>query len=199
LFQLFLSFNSGEITEVAHLAGYYSLIPLFPAKTDADKYEIYGKIPIPSNVPFAKKPVRIFDAATSHDEPHETGTIIYHRNPKLEDGPANYWYLPVPCHVILYLFFKVIDTSVSSRPDGTLASSRPEVVLGRKIYTKLKRIRDSELAITGGIGTKPSAEAEASDNDEVLSFLAVCHTCTDMLSTACADIRGLAVEYVGPS
>jgi hypothetical protein len=78
----------------------------------------------------------------------------------LEGGPANYWSLPVPCHVILYLFFKVIESSVSSRP---------EVVLGRTIYTKLKQIQDSEVPITRGLGMKSSAEAEASDDDEVLS------------------------------
>ncbi|KAJ7270396.1 hypothetical protein C8J57DRAFT_1227042 [Mycena rebaudengoi] len=160
VWKLFRSLHNREISELTPLSGYYSLIPLFPykkPKLDTGRYEIHVNLPPLSNVPFAKEPVRIFDSATSQDGFHEKGGVVFHRNATLENGPVNYWYLPVPCHVILYLFFKVIESS---------GSSRPEIVLGQRIYENLKTIKTYEELRTGRIEAKFAPMGETSANHQ---------------------------------
>lgn len=74
------------------------------------------------------EPVRIFDFRTTLG-PQPQGYITFIKD---EIPDSNYWFLPVPSHVILFLFFKVVQDS---------ESSLPEIALGQKIYRTLSKLR----------------------------------------------------------
>ncbi|KAJ7904885.1 hypothetical protein B0H13DRAFT_1881562 [Mycena leptocephala] len=66
--------------------------------------------------------------------------VIRLRSPGTKDrGPVNYWRLPVPSHIILYLFMEAI---ACYRFDHSF----PEVALAMKIHTKLMEIRETTHA-----------------------------------------------------
>ncbi|KAJ7863345.1 hypothetical protein B0H14DRAFT_2574984 [Mycena olivaceomarginata] len=52
-------------------------------------------------------------------------------------SPLNFWYLPAPCNVILYMFLLEAD-----KVENITESTRPEILLAQKIYTDLKEVRD---------------------------------------------------------
>jgi hypothetical protein len=52
-------------------------------------------------------------------------------------SPLNFWYLPAPCNVILYMFLLEAD-----KVENITESTRPEIILAQKIYTNLKEVRD---------------------------------------------------------
>ncbi|KAJ7851999.1 hypothetical protein B0H13DRAFT_2359735 [Mycena leptocephala] len=138
----------------------YSLIPRFQAEACApavEWYDIYCDLPPihstheditfkPSNPRHTRRNgprVRIFDfdetlkrRKLSKGAPLKAGTIrLFPAGPKDKNPVNNYWRLPVPCHVMLFVF---IDAVRRFKFDYSF----PEVARAMNIYRRLQNIRD---------------------------------------------------------
>ncbi|KAJ6608253.1 hypothetical protein B0H10DRAFT_2227065 [Mycena sp. CBHHK59/15] len=135
--------------EVVYLHHHYSLIPLF-YPIDKEWYEIPCFEPPLYTVDKGKfvqyhggsgsvsgsvQQFRVFDYRKVQPRKEDTPKLRV-ISFALGAGPSNstieYWYLPVPCNIILYLFLHAVRD---------FDSALPEVELGKKIYKALEEIR----------------------------------------------------------
>jgi hypothetical protein len=127
--KIFCSLN--QVPELVHLHNYFSLIPLFPKFPDIERQDLLCVYPLLS-LRRESVEVRIFDYRT----PREPGSgpqeyITFMRDPTLDPRRVSYWFLRVPCQVILYRFFKAVEYC---------EPSRPEISLGQKIHEALQTL-----------------------------------------------------------
>ncbi|KAJ7794820.1 hypothetical protein B0H14DRAFT_2922024 [Mycena olivaceomarginata] len=127
--KIFYSLN--QVPELVHLHNYFSLIPLFPKFPEIERQDLPCVSPLPS-LGRVSVEVRIFDYRT----PREPGSgpqeyITFMRDPTLDPRRVSYWFLWVPCQVILYRFFKAVEYC---------EPSRPEISLGQKIHKALQTL-----------------------------------------------------------
>ncbi|KAJ7883924.1 hypothetical protein B0H14DRAFT_2701311 [Mycena olivaceomarginata] len=150
VWQMFTELELSRSPKLLPYKGNYSLVPLFHSK-DKEFYELYCNVP-PTSV------VTQSGTFETISDPEKTGHNIYrifsyrkahvHSQPGIvrftsaapHGEPINYWNIPVPCHVILYIF---LQRTISRR------SRSPEVALGHQIYAKLLKLRGTpSLPIT---------------------------------------------------
>jgi hypothetical protein len=123
---------------VRHLFGCYSLVPIFRPEYNSIRYDMFCPMP-PKEVPFDDETAfRIFRHDADISASSSGGVISFHATGEEEDGPINFWRLPVPLPVILYLFLRE-----AHKIETIAASTRPEIKLGRDIYAKLKEVSDN--------------------------------------------------------
>ncbi|KAJ6602818.1 hypothetical protein DFH09DRAFT_1355014 [Mycena vulgaris] len=140
--------------ELEHLFSLYSLIPIFKSKHPNKRYDLHCRLPPLSILvdgrfrqdivaeggeptfrvfqTWEKQARRIFNSDTT-----DAGVISFFATPQKKDNttvPTNYWWLPVSCGVILYLFI----LEAREIPEDT----RPELRLARQIYSYLRRIEE---------------------------------------------------------
>ncbi|KAJ7352218.1 hypothetical protein DFH08DRAFT_990424 [Mycena albidolilacea] len=138
----------------------YSLIPRFQAGGNApaaEWYDIYCDLPPihsihkdgkfkpskPGHTPRNGPRVRIFDFDETLKQRKQSkgvrpnaGTIrLFPPGTKDKDAVNNYWRLPVPCHVILFVFIEAVGYF-------KFEYSIPEVAKAMNIYRRLRNIRD---------------------------------------------------------
>ncbi|KAJ7873000.1 hypothetical protein B0H13DRAFT_1895162 [Mycena leptocephala] len=127
--KIFCSLN--QVPELVHLHNYFSLIPLFPKFPEIERQDLPCISPLPS-LGRESVEVRIFDYRT----PREPGSgpqeyITFMRDPTLDPRRVSYWFLGVPCQVVLHRFFKAVEYC---------EPSRPEISLGQKIHKALQTL-----------------------------------------------------------
>ncbi|KAJ7080697.1 hypothetical protein C8R44DRAFT_895296 [Mycena epipterygia] len=166
--KIFCALGSNDTNEwpqqFQHLMNYYSLIPFFRPNFPNKRYDIYCNLPpvsvvvdgkfCPDIAPLEREDTfRIF----KYKSPHErTGAswpalLTFYANQDREANvPVNYWHLPVPCNVILYLFLVEAD-----KPVSTTKFTAPEILLAQKIYKDLKAVREDQETRIAKFATKP--------------------------------------------
>ncbi|KAJ7936650.1 hypothetical protein B0H13DRAFT_2303338 [Mycena leptocephala] len=163
--------NGPHLNRFHHLN---SLIPRFPSaeREVADWYEIYCNLPPihtineegqfePSNSRRSRRGVphfRIFDfnEVLQRRKPSgpvklrgllgaHPGVIRLFPGATKDKGPTNYWRVPVPCHVMLFLLINAVQ-------EFKFNYSLPEVALAMKIYRRLTKIRNMNDRPENGAG-----------------------------------------------
>ncbi|KAJ7894964.1 hypothetical protein B0H14DRAFT_3125468, partial [Mycena olivaceomarginata] len=120
---------------VRYLFGCYSLVPIFRPKYNSLRYDMFCPMP-PKEVPFGDDTAfRIFRHDDDIPASSSGGVISFHATGEEEDGPINFWRLPVPPTVVLYLFLRE-----AHKIETITDSTRPEIQLGRDIYAKLSKV-----------------------------------------------------------
>ncbi|KAJ7088327.1 hypothetical protein C8R44DRAFT_991150 [Mycena epipterygia] len=150
-----------------------TLIPRFPAANKsnveaAEWYDIYCNLPLlhtidedgkfaPSSSRRSHRGVprfRIFDFYETLQGKNlnsrrvdglRPGVIRLFPTGTVDTGPVNYWRLPVPCYVMLFVFIDAVERF-------KFDSSFLEVALARRIYRRLKKIRDANSKAENGAG-----------------------------------------------
>lgn len=143
---------------------YYSLIPFFRPKFPNERYDIYCNLPPVSTVvegefrpdiaPLETEDTfRIFKYRRPHKRTRDSRPApltFYANQDRKANAPVNYWHLPVPCNVILYLFLVEAD-----KPVSTTKFTAPEILLARKIYNDLKAVRERKERRIAKCANKP--------------------------------------------
>ncbi|KAJ7820550.1 hypothetical protein B0H13DRAFT_1921208 [Mycena leptocephala] len=123
---------------VRHLFGCYSLVPIFRPQYNSIRYDMFCPMPA-KEVPFDDETAfRIFRHDADISASSSGGVISFHATGEEEDGPINFWRLPIPLPVVLYLFLRE-----AHKIETITASTRPEIQLGRDIYAKLSEVSDN--------------------------------------------------------
>ncbi|KAJ7133064.1 hypothetical protein C8R44DRAFT_870511 [Mycena epipterygia] len=168
----------------------YSLIPIFKAKFDSKRYDLHCRLPPVSVVvdgefrqdipPRRGEPTfRIFEyweeyakRTLSESYNPDTGILSFFETPQKKDKniPANYWWLPVSCGVILFLFIVEVRKLGVTADDSDIG---PEIRLALQIYDELnktKAIQDKRRAMDpkrgSGKETESSSEEDKTDSDD---------------------------------
>ncbi|KAJ7277688.1 hypothetical protein C8J57DRAFT_1503536 [Mycena rebaudengoi] len=106
----------------------------------------------PKVVPFGddETAFRIFRHDADISASSSGGMISFHATGEEEDGPINFWRLPVPLPVVLYLFLRE-----AQKIETITDSTRPEIRLGRDIYAKLSAVSDNLQQRKAKFASKP--------------------------------------------
>ncbi|KAJ7669857.1 hypothetical protein DFH06DRAFT_1179282 [Mycena polygramma] len=147
VWNIFTHFEFTRSKELLPYKNHYSLIPFFHSEDES--YELYCNMP-PSAIltdgvfrelagprrPDQQGIYRIFSFSKAVEARAKSRTlkagIVKFTRAVSTGGYTDCWYIPVPCHVILYLFL--------ARIRG-LNSPSPEVAMGHQIYARLLIIR----------------------------------------------------------
>ncbi|KAJ7085040.1 hypothetical protein C8R44DRAFT_893975 [Mycena epipterygia] len=165
VWKIFSEFELIHSLELLRYKNNYSLIPVF--SSDAETYEVKCNLPTISVVTDSGT----FKTVSTADQTGQSRTFSY-KNPyqrsepgivrfaptDSHDAPTNYWYLPVPCHVILYFFLQRARS---------YTSERPEVVLARRIYAQLLNLRAGSPSQTLSLIMPVGARAESVSLEEL--------------------------------
>ncbi|KAJ7496427.1 hypothetical protein FB451DRAFT_1549580, partial [Mycena latifolia] len=127
VWQIFSELEFSRSPQLLRYKNHYSLIPFFRSE-DKESYELYCNKP--TMVVNHDGAYRIFSYKKTHQ--HRTPVIVRFTSTPPCEGPTDYWYIPVSCHIILYIFLQRAINRVSKSPEVTLA---------RQIYAKLLELR----------------------------------------------------------
>ncbi|KAF7349674.1 hypothetical protein MSAN_01694000 [Mycena sanguinolenta] len=172
--QIFVALESKKNfpARIKHLSNLYSLIPIFKPKFNAKRYDLYcalpplsmlveGKFQTVSNPRQSEPTFRIFEYRKARTRARKATIVsfLHTHDQKERVMPTNYWKLQAPCSVILYLFIlKATETS---------SDKRPEMVLGRQIYSYLKRVIEPPKNERGARFAKDLAAGAAGDKTDI--------------------------------
>lgn len=123
---------------VRHLFGCYSLVPIFRPQYNSIRYDMFCPMPAKEVLFDDETAFRIFRHDADISASSSGGVISFHATGEEEDGPINFWRLPIPLPVVLYLFLRE-----AHKIETITASTRPEIQLGRDIYAKLSDVSDN--------------------------------------------------------
>jgi hypothetical protein len=169
--------------ELERFFSLYSLIPIFKARYPNKRYDLACRLPPLSIVvdgqfrqdrvaegeeptfrvfqTWEKQARRIFNSDVT-----DAGVISFFATPQEKDNtiiPTNYWWLPVSCDVILYLFI------LEAR--GIPEDTRPELRLARQIYSYLRHIKEKNDKRNAKFSTEKAAKVNIH-----VSVICVCFT-----------------------
>ncbi|KAJ7216943.1 hypothetical protein C8J57DRAFT_277821 [Mycena rebaudengoi] len=142
VWKIFRELQFSRSTKLLPYKDNYTLIPLFHPK-DKAAYELYCNAPLtsvmtpsgtfePTSLPgkTGQNIYRIFSYRTARL--HSRAEIVRFTPTPPHEGPIDYWYIPIACHIILYIFLR---RTINCR------SRSPEVTLGHQIYARLLKLR----------------------------------------------------------
>ncbi|KAJ7821634.1 hypothetical protein B0H14DRAFT_3875868 [Mycena olivaceomarginata] len=137
--------------ELRHFINHYTLIPIFKPRYRSERYEIHCSLPPLSILvdgefrqhlpPLEGLEVtyRIFNDVKARGREISApnyGVVSFPGSGSQDDAsPLNYWYLPVNCNVILYLFLLEADKVAVTQ------DTRSEILLAKKIYDQLREAK----------------------------------------------------------
>ncbi|KAJ6558316.1 hypothetical protein B0H19DRAFT_1261839 [Mycena capillaripes] len=147
VWKIFYELQFSRSTELLPYKDHYALIPLFHSKDEAS-YELYCNVPLTSvmtpsgTFQTISRPVktgqniyRIFSYKKARE--HSRAEIVRFTSTPPHEGPIDYWCIPIPCHIILYIFLR---RTINRR------SRSPEVALGHQIYARLLKLRGTSAS-----------------------------------------------------